>query len=482
MDLSNNQEIQNFEILSTCNSIAELIVKSCNIKNAEVVKLSTEINEVDNEGYIFNPEIIYDLSDNLEIKNISKLKNATRLKLENCNITDVTEFNQMPELRDLDLSGNKNLSGIYKGNELFSLELKNCNLNNNFDFFGITKVVIIDIRENNEIDYRNILNKIDINEIKIDNYVIDDKIENMNNEVNIEAENYIKKIAIPKETNIQINTFELRKNMLYVLNGFDQKYTINGKIYSLDHIVKDIKVDTKIQIENYSNNTLKIEFYINNNIKNNGIGISKMPSKVVQNKNKDIELSDIEVVNYYDNGIQTRTEDYKIKAVKTIFNEKVLLTLSQNEFDVNFRLNENKIDKNLKENFEENKILTLKSKEMYELVKEYWKNYIVEYDENLLKIIIKEDNNKINNDSGVPLYIPRKYLKEIPGLKEIISTEVYMLMDETNGNEMITQEDLNNLEEIYGLEKIYIVTNETDLNKLIINQNKFKIILENGIG
>lgn len=64
----------------------------------------------------------------------------------------------------------------------------------------------------------------------------------------------------------------------------------------------------------------------------------------------------------------------------------------------------------------------------------------------------------------------------------MILTDIYILFNEEDGNNLITAEDLVLFENFEYLEYIHIITWEEDASKVIVDQNKYKVILENGVG
>lgn len=64
----------------------------------------------------------------------------------------------------------------------------------------------------------------------------------------------------------------------------------------------------------------------------------------------------------------------------------------------------------------------------------------------------------------------------------MILTDVYILFNDEDGNELITAEDLTLFEDFEYLKYIHIITWEEDASKVIVDQDKYEVTLENGIG
>lgn len=138
VDLSNNPNVTGWENLTN--------VSSLNLRNCNITDISG-LNSWIDKGYIY-----LDLSDNPNITGLEVLKNLkiSTLKLANCNIKDLSEF-ENDNIWELDLSGNKEIMDIEKLNEFAELsylvlkdsDIKDASLFENCKYFDI-----VDLSEN----------------------------------------------------------------------------------------------------------------------------------------------------------------------------------------------------------------------------------------------------------------------------------------------------------------------------------------------
>lgn len=219
INLSNNTEIADFTPIKSCAGLSYLKVENCGIKNAEDVLINSYQDEFlgnvnyDEEDYYDGDYdywgISYDLSNNVGISNIKALKNASNIKLENCEIKDVSELKELEYLYGVDLSGNKEISGDLSEKYLSSLNVSNCNLNESFNFFNVAGVDIIDIRKNNINDLEALKKKTNYSSILIDEYTDETKLpEN----VFVKADKYDVTIEVPSANDTTINLTKLIKD------------------------------------------------------------------------------------------------------------------------------------------------------------------------------------------------------------------------------------------------------------------------------
>lgn len=511
LDLSGNSEIEDFEALRNCNELTYIGLRNCNIKDASEIKINTNVDSYINEYYEelvnnSNAEskiarceeegmdiiydvgydfwgVLYDLSDNHEIYNIETLNNAFELILKNCNIKDISKLSDIRLLEYVDLSGNKELSGTYTGESLNYLALRDCNLSEDFDFFGIKYINELDIRNNNIQDYSKVLDRILASYLYVNRF---EGEEQYINDTYIYADEYTKKIAIPNNGNSEINT----KDLIYTGEIISYYNLSDGeKNYRNAYAIIPITSETKLKVNSFSNKT--IEFYVDKSMKNDGIMITKKPDKIDYTIDETFNSKGMKVANTYSNCVQENTNDYEIGNIYTLEMNKSIVDINQDEYKTYLKINvegampsdDELLDEDITppDGFEEEfPTLTFKTDEMYNIAKEYWKDHTLSYDDEFRTIILNEYREL--NDSLMPMYIPRRLLSDIEGLKPMIVTDIYILFGEEDGNELIAEEDLAILSKFKDLSEIHIITWETDVSKIIVDQEKYNISIEQGVG
>ena len=91
-------------------------------------------------------------------------------------------------------------------------------------------------------------------------------------------------------------------------------------------------------------------------------------------------------------------------------------------------------------------------------------------------------SKKEYNKYEIPMYIPREYLYDIEGLKAMINSDIYIEFHEDVDNSIITSEELKYFDKFENLQNIYIITSKTDKSQVIVDQSKYNIILQDGVG
>ena len=117
---------------------------------------------------------------------------------------------------------------------------------------------------------------------------------------------------------------------------------------------------------------------------------------------------------------------------------------------------------------------------MYNIAKSYWSGNILNSNKYAKTIVLK--SKKEYNKYEIPMYIPREYLYDIEGLKAMINSDIYIEFHEDVDNSIITSEELKYFDKFENLQNIYIITSETDKSKVIVDQSKYNIILQDGVG
>lgn len=500
LDLSNNTEIADFTPIKSCAGLSYLKVENCGIKNAEDVLINSYQDEFlgnvnyDEEDYYDGDYdywgISYDLSNNVGISNIKALKNASNIKLENCDIKDVSELKELEYLYGVDLSGNKEISGDLSEKYLSSLNVSNCNLNESFNFFNVAGVDIIDIRKNNINDLEALKKKTNYSSILIDEYTDETKLpEN----VFVEADKYDVTIEVPSANDTTINLTKLIKDDEF----FGMIKSINGKKYS--NVLINIPINSKkteIKLSTYGNINCEdatIKFKVNKNLNSLGIAVTRKPDRIDYAIDEPVNTKGIKVVNKYENYIEKETNDFEIGETKGIETNKALVPVTQNKFVTAFSVNIMGMNKEIDdgdlldedliipEDFEgEFPTLTFQTDEMYNIAKSYWSGNILNSNKYAKTIVLK--SKKEYNRYEIPMYIPREYLYDIEGLKAMINSDIYIEFNEDVDNSIITSEELKYFDKFENLQNIYIITSETDKSKVIVDQSKYNIILQNGVG
>ena len=131
---------------------------------------------------------------------------------------------------------------------------------------------------------------------------------------------------------------------------------------------------------------------------------------------------------------------------------------------------------------EEFPTLKFTNRELYEIAKNYWKDLYVRADDDLFTIELKEYREC--NDSGLPMYIPRRLLYDVKGISPMIKTDIYILMNMEDGMDRIEEEDLKIFESFENLQNIHIIASldEYEEEDLIIPQDKYTVLLGDSIG
>lgn len=500
LDLSNNTEIADFTPIKSCAGLSYLKVENCGIKNAEDVLINSyqdeflgNVNYDEEDHYDGDYDywgISYDLSNNVGISNIKALKNASNIKLENCDIKDVSELKELEYLYGVDLSGNKEISGDLSEKYLSSLNVSNCNLNESFNFFNVAGVDIIDIRKNNINDLEALKKKTNYSSILIDEYTDETKLpEN----VFVEADKYDVTIEVPSANDTTINLTKLIKDDEF----FGMIKSINGKKYS--NVLINIPINSKkteIKLSTYGNINCEdatIKFKVNKNLNSLGIAVTRKPDRIDYAIDEPVNTKGIKVVNKYENYIEKETNDFEIGDTKGIETNKALVPVTQNKFVTAFSVNIMGMNKEIDdgdlldedliipEDFEgEFPTLTFQTDEMYNIAKSYWSGNILNSNKYAKTIVLK--SKKEYNRYEIPMYIPREYLYDIEGLKAMINSDIYIEFNEDVDNSIITSEELKYFDKFENLQNIYIITSETDKSKVIVDQSKYNIILQNGVG
>lgn len=511
INLSYNTEISNFEPLRKASRIVTVELTGCNIKNAQDVLIESvmddyldeikeyEYDESDMEEYY---GVYYGLSNNKEIYNLKSLKNASGLNLEDCNLSDISELKELEYLSSINLSNNHGVKGDLSGKEYSYIYLNNCGLDDDFDLFNVNQVEEIEIRKNNIKNIDKLKDKVMFS-IVTDYY--DGEIDNEDGpwiSVDNGYEVVEEVIEIPNQDGLEMNVTSYMKSK----HGLNLE--INGKKYSSKAVIVPINKNSKISYEAYypSHKKVTITFRVNKNLKNEGIVVVKNSNCYNAKNNEELDTTAIKVANVYGNYITKITEDFSIEnEIHTLpeklverdydINEKSHIFVPQKyycqvvqdnlsaKFAVSAKAGEILLDEDLTppEDFkEEFPTLTFKTDEMYNIAKEYWKDHIVSCDDEFRTIILKEYREE--NGSDVPMYIPRRLLSDIGGLKPMILTDIYILFNDEDGNELITEEELKYFEEFPDLSHIHIITLEENVDNLIVKQDKYVVDIENGVG
>lgn len=502
LDLSNNTEIADFSPIKSCATLVMLKVENCGIKNAEDVLINSyqdeflgnisddEFNYGDYDGDDDYWGIVYDLSNNVGISNIKSLKNAADIKLNNCDIKDISELKELEYLQEIELSGNKELSGDLSGKHFNRIDISDCNLDDNFNFFNVDEVYIINIEKNNIKNLELLKNKVNCINIEVDEYT--DEITIPEN-VWVEAEKYNIRVEIPSTKNTTMNLTKFIKDGDFI----GSIKSIDGKKYS--NIIVNTPInskDTEIKLATYgkvSCEDVTLKFEINKNLDSLGLAVTKKPDKTDYALEEPIDTKGIKVVNKYKDYIEKETNDFEIGDTKGIDDNKALVAVKQNKFVTAFSVNITGMNKEIDDDelLDEDLIipddfdgefptLTFKTDEMYDIAYSYWGEDILSSNKDTKTIVLK--TKKEYNKYEIPMYIPRKYLYDIEGLKAMINSDIYILFNEVDGNSTITAEDFKYFEKFENLQNIHIITSETDKNKIVVNQSKYNIIFEGGVG
>lgn len=520
VNLSDNPEIESFEPLRKVKMVSNIVLNNCNIKDAKDVLIESiteeyienAYNMLDNMEYVYEDirfGVSYSLSDNKGITNLSALKNASSICVENCDLGDISELKELKYLDSIDLSRNHNLTGDLSGMSIRYLTVRDCDLNNDFNAFNIDFICDLDICENNIDSIENFEDKV-TSTISMDSY--DGGRETKNGAYIITyLDDYKEKeknveIEIPDEDGLKMDIDRYIKTNCKVAYNIK----VNGKEYN-PYVLADIDKDTELSYYTVKDGNIIVRFVINKNMKNSGIDVLYSPYLNRLKNASEINAEDLIVANTYGNGIVKETKDFKLNADIYILPsknvergmdldkryiyvpEKYYMLVSQGDYTAKYAVGRmsgyNFIDVNLcedltpPEDFEEEfPTLRFDSEELYNIAKDYWDGLYVRADDDLLTIELKEYREV--NDSGLPMYIPRRLLWDAKALKPIILTDIYILMDEENGKDRIGEGDLKDLEGFEHLEHIHIITppGEYNLEDLIINQDKYIVEIENGVG
>ena len=506
LDLSNNTEIADFSPIKSCATLVMLKVENCGIKNAEDVLINSyqdeflgnigddEFNYGEDKGDYDGGDdywgIVYDLSNNIGISNIKSLKNATDIKLNNCDIKDISELKELEYLQEIELSGNKELSGDLSGKHFYRIDISDCNLDDNFNFFNVDEVYIINIEKNNIKNLELLKNKVNCINIEVDEYT--DEITIPEN-VWVEAEKYNIRVEIPSTKNTTMNLTKFIKDGDFI----GSIKSIDGKKYS--NIIVNTPInskDTEIKLEIYGNvscEDVTLKFEINKNLDSLGLAVTKKPDKTDYALDEQINTNGIKVVNKYQNYIEKETNNFEIGETKGIDTNKALVPVTQNKFVTAFSVNIIGMNKEIDdgdlldedliipEDFEgEFPTLTFQTDEMYNIAKSYWSGNILNSNKYAKTIVLK--SKKEYNKYEIPMYIPREYLYDIEGLKAMINSDIYIEFHEDVDNSIITSEELKYFDKFENLQNIYIITSKTDKSQVIVDQSKYNIILQDGVG
>lgn len=510
LNLSGNKEIEDFSPIKECPYLTYVNVSNCNIKNAEDIKVSYKVQvyeyefDYDYEDYGYEDEtedysdmediydefyrevsgVTYVLSGNTEICNIGALDNAVDIEAQDCNLNDITDISNIPYIMNLDISNNKDVKGDLSGLKLLEFKANNCNIDDN-SLFNIESADCIELYGNNVQDVNSIFKE-------KNSYVIYvDQIGNIDEFTSNDGVVYVKNLELTIEIPSNDNSVISRKDFRKLDQMLFGRMTIDGKTYNAINNFIPVSEETTIKTSVYGkvncDDTI-LKFKVNPALQSDEIRVTKKPNKVNYSANDTVESDGIKVVNVYTNGIQKETNDFSVGNIQPISTDKATIGVFQDELRTKFYVNLTDVDDEMldedliiPDDFEgEFPILTFGTDEMYNLAKEYWMEDIIDFDPISRKIMLKEF--KEQNDSGLPMYIPRKYLYDIKGLKSMIVTDIDILMDEEDGNEIISEEELKYFEEFPDLSHIHIVTWEDNVDNLIVKQDKYIIDIENGVG
>lgn len=525
IDLSYNTEIEDYEPLRKIKYVGDVSVVGCDIKDAkdilvesiseEQLKESHEIADESDFGEV-SIGVSYDISENRNISNLKALKNASRIKACDCNLGDISELREVKYLEEIDLSHNHNLSGDLSGLNIGELYVIDCNLDNNFDAFNIDSVGALHISENNIDNYDKFIDKVQW-EI-FDNSIDEEKsTENgvyiSREYVGVEPIEKVIEIEIPDEDGLKLNLAKyLNKKKLN-----SKAIKVNGILVKSSELIS-VNENTKITFNSYSDLNITIVFKVNKDMKSSEIEVLYNPYQGSLKTSKSIDPKLIRVAKVYSDCVYKEIDQFEIsdevyklpsKVVKRDYKqagigyiyvaEKYFAQVKHDGYEAKFTVgltegknvieikdtsdnNENDIDENKDDKDKEGTVLTFSSKQLYEIAKKYWEGLYEKAYDDLLIIELKELREE--NDSGLPMYIPRDLLYDVQGLKPIIVTDIYILMDMENGLDRIEEEDLKVLENFENLKNIHIITPPEEYNEidLIIPQDKYVVTIENGVG
>lgn len=513
IDLSYNPEIEDFEPLRKAKNVESVILNGCNIKDAKDILLESvtedylyEIKEIMGEEYFYGG-ISYELSDNKGITNLKALKNAYQITVKDCDLCDISELKELKFLQCIDLSHNHNLSGDLSGMKLTDIIVEDCNLDNDFDVFNVESVNRLVINKNDIDRVDGFLDKVEGGIIYMDSYD-GEKYTDNGVRINVTNKDYNKELEleIPDEEDLKMNLNR------YFGNSGIYSFKVNGK--DVDHS-NPISIDEETVITYYSyedESDITLKFKKNKDLESNGIEVIYNLYQCKSNNDDIIDKNNIRVVETYGNGIMKETTDFSLcndvyvlpsRVEERAYGfgdishiyvpEKYYTLVSKGDYTAKYTIQNingfNIIDANLcedlnePEDFEEEfPTLTFSSEELYYIAKNYWEGLYVRADDDLLTIELKEYREL--NDSGLPMYIPRRLLKDINGLEPMIVTDIYVLMDEENGMDRIEDGDLEVLESFKDLQIIHIITPPEEYNQddLIAPQDKYTVEIENGVG
>ncbi|MBQ3409415.1 MAG: hypothetical protein IJH12_09460 [Clostridia bacterium] len=517
INLSYNTEISNFEPVRKMRNIEALYLEGCNINDAQdilvehiteddIEKMQALIEGEFWEDYYYG--VNYILSNNKGISNLKVLKNAVTLVLEDCDLNDISELKEIKYLKNINLSHNHNLSGDLSGLTYNEITLVDCNLNDEFDLFNVESVNTLDVSENNVKNIDKIKDKV-LWLLRMDSYDGEKELENglfiYTNE-NDDKKNKSIQIEIPDDDGLEMNFTR------YVKSIGDRYYNvkIDGRETDSNIIIIPVNENTTISYDGLKEKT-DITFKLNNKLKNDGIEVVYNPYLSKMKDEEQIDAKELKVANTYGSCITKITDNYVVdndvfvlpsKIVERKYNkemsyiyvrEKYYCNVTQESYRAPFTVGEREgaitddeiLDEDLTppEGFEEEfPTLTFSSEELYYIAKDYWDGLYVSADDDLYIITLKEYREV--NDSGLPMYIPRKFLYDVSSLNSVIGTDIYILMDEENGLDRIEEEELKTLESFKRLSVIHIITPIGNYNRddLIIPQDKYVVEIENGVG
>ena len=514
IDLSNNSEISNFEPIRKLKNTFYIVLDGCNIKDAgeiyiesiteDDIRREMELMEVDSEFF----GVTYSLSNNKGITNLGQLKNASCIFLENCELGDISSLKEIVGLKNINLSHNYNLTGDLSDMNLVFITLIDCDLSDDFDLFNVKSVAEVNLKENNIKNIDKFADKV-LWTLYIDSYDGERMTEDGPSiivEKDTKEENIV--IAIPDESGLEMNL----ANYINSKEIGSVNVKVNGNKINKRSFIIPVDEDTVVSYWSYDTVTTNITFKIDRNLDNDGIIVRYNPYMNRLKNSNTIDKDNIVVANTFGNSISKETKDFYLVSDIYVLQsrleerdyglennsyimvpEKYYSLVTQGDYSAKYTVGRmsgyDMIDVDFSEDLippddfeEEFPTLKFTNRELYEIAKNYWKDLYVRADDDLLTIELKEYREC--NDSGLPMYIPRRLLYDVKGISPMIKTDIYILMNMEDGMDRIEEEDLKIFESFENLQNIHIIASldEYEEEDLIIPQDKYTVLLGDSIG
>ena len=150
-NLTNLDGIENFKYLAYINLSNNKIEDWSNLQNIALEKNPNSDYYIDYDGdYSLEPSLSI-VANNCNITDISifnNIKYLSELYLEDNKITSLENFNPSKTLNCINLSGNKNITNLKNLDGLYLIELNNCNLTDLNELAQIETISILELKDN----------------------------------------------------------------------------------------------------------------------------------------------------------------------------------------------------------------------------------------------------------------------------------------------------------------------------------------------